>query len=232
MSNPITRAIEKLKEKAVDQTIRLSTAESNINDYEEKLRHLERNIQMYHEARQVFIESAKISRQKMVAKVEHNLTAALRAIFLDPSMEFKIDIHEKRSVLQAEFMVAWDTPKGRAEQDPLVAKGGSVVDVVTTGLRLVFLKSHQPAKRPILMLDEPGKYLDVDRRERYGNWIAQISHQLGIQVVMVTHDPELKAIADRTFLLRPDPKNGVVVTTIDGNLRSLEGYGFSHHQGA
>lgn len=226
MRNQITRAFDALGKKAMDQKLRMSIVEKNMDDYQKKLDTLETDIQMYHEARQLFIEAAKFTREKTIAKVEHNLSAALKAIFQDPTMNFKIDIREKRAVLQAEFFVAWEENGHRIERDPLVAKGGSIVDVVTTGLRLVFLKSNQPAKRPILFLDEPGKFLDSERRARYGQWIYQISHELGIQVVMITHDEELKAVADRMFRLRPDPKKGVTVETSDPTERNLDGYGF------
>jgi DNA repair exonuclease SbcCD ATPase subunit len=217
VSNPITQrdldqAFENLADVARSQEMSRKHAEQKIAEYQAKLKGLETDIQKYHEARQLFIECAKFSREKTVSRVEKNLTAALRAVFQDPSMEFKVEITEKRSILHADFLVCFDVKGKRVEADPLEAKGGSIVDVVTTGLILVFLTTYRPKKRQVLFLDEPGKYLDHDRRMRYGQWLARISHDLKVQLTIITHDEELKAIADKLFELRPG-KDGVTVNT-------------------
>ena len=142
-------------------------------------------------------------------------------------MSFRVHTTEKRGVLDASFLVAWAPDPGAdriIECDPLDAKGGSLVDVITTGLLLVFLKSHTPRKRPILMLDEPGKYLDSEKRTRYGHWLTKISRDLGVQVIMITHDVELRQIADRLFQLSLDGRNAVQVKVEDAEASDFDGF--------
>lgn len=220
----LNKAYTQLSELATDQKIRRRTVESKIEEYEGRLAQLETDVQKYHEARHLFLEAARFTREKTVGDVERNLTAALRAIFQDPTMSFHVEITEKRGALDAEFQIWWSIDGKMIAANPLDAKGGSLIDVITTGLMIVFLKTFRPKKRPILFLDEPGKFLDSERRARYGRWLVKISHDLETQIVMITHDEELKAIADRTFKLRQDAKAEVQVEMTDA-LDNLSGYG-------
>jgi DNA repair exonuclease SbcCD ATPase subunit len=209
------KAMEALRKKAQECEFRRRKHEENIEGFEIRLGQLETNIQVYHEARQLFIEASKFTREKTIADVEKTVTAALHAIFNDPTLSFGVNVVERRSALEADFVVRFEVNGEMTEVDPLDAKGGSLVDVITTALRLVFLKSHRPQKRQILVLDEPGKFLDHERRMRFGTWLAKISHDLGVQLIIITHDEELMAVADRTFELRPGGSAGVKVKVID-----------------
>lgn len=59
------------------------------------------------------------------------------------------------------------------------------------------------ANKPSLILaDEPTGNLDTSRSEEVLSMIADISHREGVGVLLVTHDPEAAAFADRTQSLR------------------------------
>jgi DNA repair exonuclease SbcCD ATPase subunit len=48
-------------------------------------------------------------------------------------------------------------------------------------------------------MDEPLKFLSVDRQEYASAMIKQLSERLGLQFIIVTHEEELAAHADKTF---------------------------------
>lgn len=59
--------------------------------------------------------------------------------------------------------------------------------------------AHRPG---VLLADEPGGELDADAAARVHALIAQLARDHGTTVVLVTHDPQAAAVADRTVRLR------------------------------
>jgi len=56
-----------------------------------------------------------------------------------------------------------------------------------------------PRSRPVLMLDEPFRYLSTGLLPRAGEMLKQISSELDLQIIMVTHAEELIDEADAVF---------------------------------
>jgi ABC-type Fe3+/spermidine/putrescine transport system ATPase subunit len=74
--------------------------------------------------------------------------------------------------------------------------------------RVALARSLAPGPR-LLMLDEPLGSLDRTLREQVMNELRAILKQIGMTALYVTHDQqEAFAIADRVFVMRPDPAQG------------------------
>lgn len=97
--------------------------------------------------------------------------------------------------------------KGDIEVSPRDEVGGGVLDVVSLGMRLAAWAISAQRTPPILLLDEPGKFLDADRIVLFGEALRRIVEQLNLQVLLLTHEPALVAIADVSFLV--EQKNGI-----------------------
>jgi lipoprotein-releasing system ATP-binding protein len=57
---------------------------------------------------------------------------------------------------------------------------------------------HKPK---ILLADEPSGNLDEDNKKRLHHLLRDIHEQLGITIVVVTHDPALSSLAEKQYLL-------------------------------
>lgn len=57
-------------------------------------------------------------------------------------------------------------------------------------------------KPQILLADEPTGNLDMKRSEEIGNLLKTLNQEDGITIIMVTHNPQLAALADRQVSLR------------------------------
>jgi ABC-type lipoprotein export system ATPase subunit len=57
-------------------------------------------------------------------------------------------------------------------------------------------------KPQILLADEPTGNLDMKRSEEIGNLLKNLNQEDGITIIMVTHNPQLAALADRQVALR------------------------------
>ena len=70
-------------------------------------------------------------------------------------------------------------------------------DVLAFALRLVAWSLGKSENT--LILDEPGKGVSKEYRPMLIGMISGLSSQLGLQTIIVTHDPDIMEMADRTF---------------------------------
>ena len=124
------------------------------------------------------------------ALVQNALDAVFPTVYV-----FKVGFELRRG--QTEVDIYLD--KDGEPIDPMDASGGGVVDVVTFALRVVAWSLSSTA--PVLILDEPFKWVSAGRRQICGELLRSVSDRLGLQIIMVTHDPELVQRADRIFLV-------------------------------
>lgn len=124
------------------------------------------------------------------ALVQNALDAVFPTVYL-----FRAAFELRRGQTEVDI---WLDKDGEAI-DPRDAAGGGVVDVVCFALRVVAWSLSQTS--PVLILDEPFKWVSMGLRPICGQLLRGISDRLGLQIIMVTHDPELVEQADRIFLV-------------------------------
>ena len=83
--------------------------------------------------------------------------------------------------------------------DPLTASGGGAVDIASFALRVASWSMQLKRSRPILLLDEPFRYVSADLLPKASAMLKEVSVKLGLQIIMVTHSEELMAEADKIF---------------------------------
>lgn len=100
------------------------------------------------------------------------------------------------------------------------ASGGGPIDIASFSLRIGSLSLAQPRPRPILITDEPFKWIDKEKirgsemttMHLAGQMLKDITRPppdgLGFQVIMITHIKELISAADQVIEVSKD-KNGV-----------------------
>lgn len=75
--------------------------------------------------------------------------------------------------------------------DPTRSVGGGVVDVAAFALRMACLSLARPQRRRLLILDEPFRFVSRGYRPRLRALLQQLTKDMGIQIVMVTHLQDL-----------------------------------------
>lgn len=115
------------------------------------------------------------------------VTRCLKAVFGEGAYEFRINFEQRRGRTEADIVFRRD---GK-DVDPATASGGGVCDVTSFALRLACLLLSRPARRRLLVLDECFKHLSRNHVQTVRELIETLAEELGIQVVMVTHDPNL-----------------------------------------
>lgn len=146
-------------------------------------------------------------------EVDRVVTMAVRTLF-DDTYRFDLEIKAGAGALQCRPVI-WELLEGTEHEfSPKDDMGGSIIDPIGLALRVVLQQYDPEPTRASLWLDEPMK--NVGKGElllRAGQLIAEISHGLKIQMVIITHEPELAEIADRAWrVVRSNGRSAATVT--------------------
>lgn len=145
-------------------------------------------------AKQLVIEVAKKTQLNIGARISGLVSLALAAVFDNP-YEFKVDFVERRGVTEADLLFVRDG----YDLDPMTSSGGGAIDIASFALRLAVWTLGK--SRPLFILDEPFRNLSLDLQSKAGLMLQELSRKLDIQVIMVSHNPEIISGADKVFKL-------------------------------
>jgi DNA repair exonuclease SbcCD ATPase subunit len=158
----------------------LRREEKNLKQSKKKLK----DTKTAHKIVQVTIQSIQ---EKVHHQIAGTVTKCLQAVFED-DYSFHIDFEQKRGRTEATISLQKGSNK---IPNPLRSDSGGVIDVAAFALRLTSLLMHQPPLRKTLILDEPFKFVSAEYRENVRQLLEQLTEEFQIQIIMVTHIPEL-----------------------------------------
>ena len=158
----------------------------------------------------------KDAQAEFKSQVDESVTLAVRSLF-DENFRFDLEITTGKTLLCRP--VIWETYQDGTEVEyvPKDEMGGSVIDPIGLALRVVLQQCDPEPTRATLWLDEPMK--NVGKGElllRAGRLIADVG-AMGIQVILITHEPELAEIADRAWTVVR--RNGRSIVTLGAQYR-------------
>ena len=146
-------------------------------------------------AREVIREVAVQTQEQLAFHVQDIVTSAILGVFPNPYV-FKADFVMNNN--RTECKLGLLSNDGEVI-NPLNASGGGVVDVTAFALRIASWSMKVPRSRPVIILDEPFKHLSKDLISRSAIMLKELVDKLCIQVIMVTHEPQLLDCADKVF---------------------------------
>lgn len=175
---------------------------------EAELARLDSQMKLNEQVRYLLHKTSEVARETARKTLEDTVTSALQYIF-GPKYRFVIEIAQKGGRVEAEFYVESPAPGSDEVMrlQPEEARGGGVVDIVGLALRLAVLCINQdPKVASVMVLDEPAKMVSADYSRLTADFLKWASDYFGVQIIMVTHNTDLAAVADRSFLV--DQANG------------------------
>jgi len=167
------------------------------------------------EAREIVIEVIRLTQQNFKEKVEPLIRLCIRSVFEKP-YDFELRFEKKRNQIEC-YPIVLD---GKNELRPKDDLGGSVVDVISLALRTVLWSIEKPRSRNFFILDEPFK--NLGRNEELllaGQILKDISNDLKLQLIIVTHSSEFAEIADTVYEVFNDGVESVVRQIKGGEVR-------------
>jgi len=147
-------------------------------------------------AQAVIREIADHARQEFKAEVDRLVTLAIRSVFTE-DFTFDLQMSTDSGRLQCKPIV-WETIDGELiEYSPKDDMGGSLLDPIGFALRVVLHQFQAQPARSMFLLDEPMKNLGHgELLDQAGQMLIEISHSLKLQLIIITHEPELIEMAD------------------------------------
>lgn len=149
------------------------------------------------QARNILVTATAATQDQVRAFIEETVTLALQSVF-GSDYVFSLDIRSKRGQSEMEPLILWQGDKFSPRSDV----GGGVIDIVSFALRLTLWALQSERTAPVLLLDEPFKFLSKDKTAAAAAMLKGLGEMLGIQILMVSHDAGLIEAADRAWQVR------------------------------
>jgi len=172
------------------------------NIFEKDLKHKKRSftftnikINNLEEVHSVWIKLADKIQMNARSHIEAVVTMAIQSVFQKP-YKFKLVFEEKRNNITCTPLVIEDG----YEYSPKDQMGGGMIDIIGFALRITLWSMRVPRSRNIFMLDEPFRFCG-DLTLKAAVMLKKLSEKLKFQVLLVTHNTELKEVCDRVWII-------------------------------
>jgi hypothetical protein len=123
------------------------------------------------------------------------VTTAITTVFPDDNFQFFLEFVQRRGKTEADMFLA-DVKGNRIKLSD--AEGGGLIDIVSFSLRIC-LWSLTKSSRAVIICDESMKFLSRNLLPKAGELIKELSSQLKLQIIMVSHLDELIDMADQVI---------------------------------
>jgi|PlaIllAssembly_1097288.scaffolds.fasta_scaffold26503_3 DNA repair exonuclease SbcCD ATPase subunit len=139
----------------------------------------------------LIIDIGQKSQEEVIKYMEETVGLAIKSIFGE-EYNFKIEFEMKRDQTECRFYVDKNGLLLEPRSDSL---GGGIIDVAALALHvLVLILEKAP---PILIIDEPQlKNVSKGHLPEVAEMVSRLVKMLDIQLIMVSHIPEMIDIAD------------------------------------
>lgn len=136
--------------------------------------------------------------QQNICKIIQDLvTEGLQTIF-GPTYKFIIESSLSRNKPEIEFYIEENGHKHSIREE----HGGSIAALVSFILRIVLIAIGSQRYRQIVILDEPFKDIDKQKLEELGKFLEELQNLLNMQIILITHEDQLKAICSKMFSVK------------------------------
>jgi len=190
MSNNIQFYRNRLEQQKGQREILENTIFQGKIDLKDKQKELRK-----HEQALEILKTVGLSTQQQLQYHISDITSlALEAVFKN-AYELRLEFVERRNKTECDIYFVREETK----IDPISESGGGAIDVASFALRIASWRMNHPKNRNVIILDEPMRFLSSDLQEKASQMIKEISDKLGIQFIIITHEPELCIYADKTF---------------------------------
>lgn len=142
-----------------------------------------------------------------VQAVEGLQSDALRSIFADQTLKVETEVKVKRGKVDLSIWTV-QTDEDGTETKGLARDsfGASVATVQSLLMRILVILKR--GLRPVIIMDESLTAFDPQYASQIGVFLSTLCRKLGLDILMVTHNPTLFKAASRAYRVRRSP-NGV-----------------------
>lgn len=195
MINEIKKTTNKFRQKIEKEKGKSEQIQLNINECISLAESLEKEIRDTEEAKTIIQAVAQITQNELEYRIEEPVSLALAAGYDNPyKMSAKFETTERGST---ECKLNFE--RNGSVLKPLESSGGGPIDFASFALRIGGWSLESPRKRAVMCLDEPFKWVSRNKMSLAGEMMRQVAKQLNLQIIMISHIPELIESADKIF---------------------------------
>jgi len=159
----------------------------------------ERQIQILEQAQNVIRACTEKTQKQLEFHLSDLVSNALSSV-LDSPYKLILDFNQKKNHTEANLFLE---NRSGEKITPIDNLGGGVVDITSIALQVSLWSMGNPRLSPILLLDEPLRFLKGESMPRKGAaLLKKISEELGIQILLISHQEEQIESADRVFQIK------------------------------
>jgi DNA repair exonuclease SbcCD ATPase subunit len=194
--------IQQLRNRLEQQKGQQQQLQKTVETLEIELKEKTRSLRQHEQAREVIKEVGLKTQQELEFHISDITSLALESVFSNP-YQLKIEFVQRRNKTECDLFFERDGNRF----DPIDSSGVGTIDVAAFALRIASWSMQNPHSRNTIIMDEPFRFLSANYQEQASQMIKEISKRLGIQFIVVTHEPVLASYADKTFEV--SIKNGI-----------------------
>ncbi len=203
--------LQNYKDKLGALKLKKQSIESDIDKISNDIASKQTHYNNLRKAHFILIKVSEDTQKTFKAQIEKLVLMVIQAVYTDRNFtKFILQFEEKRNQLECTLLVQ----EGDYEpENPKNVMGGGMVDLISFAMRIVLWSMEKPRSRNVFFLDEPLKNgLDKQQKARAIQVFKEISEKLNIQLIIITHDDEIKDIADKSFDIVHNGKFSEVVS--------------------
>lgn len=140
------------------------------------------------EAQRLLQEVAEQVQRRAYQQIEAVVTRCLSVLPAPYTFRLALDKKRGKTEVRPVYLDA-----GGHEVSPTEASEGGALDVASFALRIAVLALKRPRPRAFLVLDEPFRFVSESNRPRVRGMLEAVASEMGVQVVMITHDRDMRS---------------------------------------
>lgn len=158
------------------------------------LKKANKNLRKHEKAKEIIRIVGIKTQEQLQFHIADITSLALEAVFPDP-YKLEIEFVQRRNKTECDIFFVRDGER----IDPKTASGGGTVDVAAFALRIAAWSLKRPHSINTIILDEPLRFVSEDLMDKASQMLKEVSKKLGIQFIIITHNPILSNYADKVF---------------------------------
>jgi len=186
----------------------LKTKRDDVSKTKRKIDEALKSLEVLRESQAVVQAASKVTQEHLEIQLSGAVSALLHGVMDDP-YNFKVEFVPKRNSMECNLLFERSDGKEIRTLDPLDGCGHGAADLASIGLKTSFAMLKENCRRTII-IDEPFRALSKDRHPLAAKVIKEISKELGIQFIIVTHGVDLSYEADKIFTVEKIGNKSIV----------------------
>lgn len=183
--------------------------ENQINEIKTKLNAID--INQYEQVNALLQKMSEEQRKLACKKFEELGTIALQ-FAISPDYEMQVEMTEIRKRPSVNVYIVKKSTG--VKTDPLTANGGGIVDIISIAMRIVAMQITDPVIDGPIIIDEPFKMVSKEYIPMLAEFLKKIARDFNRQIILITHNEFLAAVADQKFKVELGGENNSIVKQI------------------